>query len=148
MRFILIDKILSYEKGKSAMGIKEVSMTEDFFSDHFPKFPIMPGVLQLEAILQLTSWLVYASKDFTVKTKVEEVKGIKYSGMVRPGDRMVLNVDLTSMDDNGVEFKAKVSVDDKVKTSVKSGRLSFVKVEDIEDPVEAKSLFDLLTRSD
>lgn len=148
MRFILIDKILSYEKGKSAMGIKEVSMTEDFFSDHFPKFPIMPGVLQLEAILQLTSWLVYASKDFTVKTKVEEVKGIKYSGMVRPGDRMVLNVDLTSMDDNGVEFKATVSVDDKVKTSVKSGRLSFVKVEDIEDPVEAKSLFNLLTRSD
>jgi len=147
MRFVLIDKILEYEKGKSAVGVKDVTMSEDFLADHFPKFPIMPGALQLEAVLQLASWLVFVSKDYTVKTKVVEIKGVKYSGMVRPGDRMVLNVELTSMDDRGVEFKAKVLVDDKVKSSVKSGKLSYVNIEELEDPEEAKAFFEMLTQT-
>lgn len=147
MRFVLIDKILQYEIGKYAEGVKDVTMTEDFFADHFPKFPIMPGVLQLEALLQLTSWLVFASKNFTVKTKVTEIKGVKYSGMVRPGDKMILKVDIISMDEKGVEFKGKVLVDDKVKSSVKSGRLSFVNIEELEDPDEAKEFFNMLTQS-
>ncbi len=147
MRFVLIDKILEYEKGKSAVGVKDVTMSEDFLADHFPKFPIMPGALQLEAVLQLASWLVFVSKDYTVKTKVVEIKGVKYSGMVRPGDRMVLNVELTSIDDSGVEFKAKVLVDDKVKSSVKSGKLSYVNIEELEDPEDAKAFFEMLTQT-
>ena len=147
MRFVLIDRILEYEKCKSAVGIKDVTMSEDFLADHFPKFPIMPGALQLEAVLQLASWLVFVSKDYTVKTKVVEIKGVKYSGMVRPGDRMVLNVELTSIDDSGVEFKAKVLVDDKVKSSVKSGKLSYVNIEELEDPGEAKAFFEMLTQT-
>ena len=147
MRFVLIDKILEYEKGKSAVGVKDVTMSEDFLADHFPKFPIMPGALQLEAVLQLASWLVFVSKVYTVKTKVAEIKGVKYSGMVRPGDRMVLNVELTSMDDRGVEFKAKVLVDDKVKSSVKLGKLSYVNIEELEDPKEAKAFFEMLTQA-
>lgn len=147
MRFLLIDKILEYEKGKSAVGVKDVTMTEDFLADHFPKFPVMPGVLQLEAVLQLVSWLVFVSKDFSVKTKVVEINGVKYSGMVKPGDKMILKADIISIDDNGVEFKAKVLVDDKVKSSVKSGRLSYVNIEELEDPDEAKALFNILTQS-
>ena len=148
MRFILLDKILEYEKGKSAVGIKEITMTEDFFSDHFPKFPVMPGVLQLESIMQLASWLAFATKDFTVKTKVVDIKGVKFSGFVRPGDKMVIKLDITSIDDNGFQFKAKVFVDDKVKSSVKSGSLSYVNIEELEDPEEAKEFFKMLTQSD
>lgn len=145
MRFILIDKILEYEKGKSATGVKEVTMSEDFLADHFPRFPVMPGVLQLEAILQLTSWLVFVTKDFTVKTKVSEIKGAKFSGFVRPGDKMIVNVEITSMDDNGVQFKANVSVDGKVKSSIKSANLSYVNIEELEDPKDAREFFDVLT---
>ncbi|MGR3179892.1 MAG: 3-hydroxyacyl-ACP dehydratase FabZ family protein [Candidatus Anammoxibacter sp.] len=148
MRFLLIDKILEYEKGKSAVGVKDVTMTEDFLADHFPKFPVMPGVLQLESVLQLVSWLVFVTKDFTVKTKVINIKGVKYSGFVRPGDKMIIKVDITSIDDNGVEFKAKVFVDDKVKSSVKAGTLSFVNIEELEDPEEAKAFFHMLTQTD
>lgn len=145
MRFILIDKILEYEKGKSATGVKDVTMSEDFLADHFPRFPVMPGVLQLEAILQLTSWLVFVTKDFTVKTKVSEIKGAKFSGFVRPGDKMIVNVEITSMDDNGVQFKANVSVDGKVKSSIKSANLSYVNIEELEDPKDAREFFDVLT---
>lgn len=147
MRFILIDKILEYEKGKSAVGVKDVTMTEDFLADHFPRFPVMPGVLQLEAILQLTSWLVFVTKDFSVKTKVVDINGAKFSGFVRPGDKMIIKVDITSIDDEGVQFKAKVFVDDKVKSSVKSGRLSYVNIDELEDPEEAKEFFNMLTQS-
>ena len=62
MRFLLIDRILEYQKGKFAVGSKDVAMSEDFLADHFPRFPVMPGVLQLEAISQLASWLVFVSK--------------------------------------------------------------------------------------
>ena len=147
MRFILIDKILEYEKGKSAVGVKDVTMSEDFLADHFPRFPVMPGVLQLEAILQLTSWLVFVTKDFTVKTKVSDIKGAKFSGFVRPGDRMIVDVEITSIDDSGVQFKAKVSVDGKVKSSIKSANLRYVNIEELEDPKEAKEFFDILTQT-
>ena len=147
MRFILIDKILEYEKGKSAVGVKDVTMTEDFLADHFPRFPVMPGVLQLEAILQLTSWLVFVTRDFSVKTKVVDINGAKFSGFVRPGDKMIIKVDITSIDDEGVQFKAKVFVDDKVKSSVKSGSLSYVNIDELEDPEEAREFFNMLTQS-
>lgn len=143
----MLDKILEYEKGKSAVGVKDVTMTEDFFADHFPRFPVMPGVLQLESILQLASWLVFVTKDFSVKTKVVDIKGVKFSGFVRPGDKMVIKVDITSSDDEGIQFKANVSVDDKVKSSVKSGSLSYVNIEELEDPGEAKEFFNMLTQS-
>lgn len=147
MRFILIDKILEYEKGKSAIGVKDVTMTEDFLADHFPRFPVMPGVLQLEAILQLVSWLVFVTRDFSVKTKVVDIKGAKFSGFVRPGDKMIIKVYITSIDDEGVQFKAKVFVDDKVKSSVNSGSLSYVNIDELEDPEEAKEFFNMLTQS-
>ena len=148
MRFLLIDKILEYEKGKSAVGVKDVTMSEDFLADHFPKFPIMPGALQLEAIAQLASLLVFVTTDFSVKTKITEITGVKFSGMVRPGEKMIVNVDITSIDESGATFKANVAVDGKIKTRVKSGSLSFINVEDIEDPEQAKEFFYMLAGSD
>lgn len=145
MRFLLIDKILEYDEGKSAVGVKDVTMSEDFLADHFPKFPVMPGVLQVEAMLQLASWLVFVTSGFAAKTKVVDIKGAKFSGFVRPGDKMIINVKLTSVDDEGVQFSATVSVDDKVTSSVKSGRLSYVDIEELEDPDDAKAFFKMLS---
>lgn len=147
MRFLLIDRILEYEKGRYAVGIKDVTMTEDFLADHFPRFPVMPGVLQLETILQLASWLIFVTKDFSVKTKLTEVRGVKFSGFIRPGDQMVVRVEITGIDGDSATFKAEVLVDGKVRSSVKSGSLSFIGIEELEDPTEAKAFFDMLTQS-
>ena len=64
MRYLLIDYITEWEPGTKIKGIKNVAMSEDFLEYHFPKNPIMPGVLLLEAIAQLTGWLEAASSDF------------------------------------------------------------------------------------
>lgn len=145
MRFLLIDRILEYHKGKSAIGSKDITMSEDFLADHFPRFPVMPGVLQLEAISQLASWLVFVSKDFTVKGTLSELKNIKFKDFVKPGDQLIIEVRLKAMDDEGVTFDAKARVKDKVKTIVNSAHLKCIAIEQIEDPEEGKEYFHYLT---
>lgn len=145
MRFLLIDRILEYQKGEFAIGSKDVTMSEDFLADHFPRFPVMPGVLQLEAISQLASWLVFVSKDFKVKGTLSGLKNIKFKDFVKPGDQLMVEVTFESMDSGGVTFKAQAKVKDKVKTTVSSGRLSYIDVEQLEDLEEAKEYFYYLT---
>ena len=82
MRFLLIDRILEYRKGESAIGSKDVTMSEDFLEDHFPRFPVMPGVLQVEAISQLASWLIFVSNDFKVKGVLSELGVVKFKDFI------------------------------------------------------------------
>lgn len=145
MRFLLIDRILEYQKGKYAIGSKDVTMSEDFLADHFPRFPVMPGVLQLEAISQLASWLVFVSKDFKVKGTLSGLGNIKFRDLVRPGDQLIIEVTFESMDSEGVTFKANAKVKDKLKTTVNSGRLRYIEVEQLENPEEAQEYFYCLT---
>jgi 3-hydroxyacyl-[acyl-carrier-protein] dehydratase len=145
MRFLLIDRILEYQKGKFAIGSKDVTMSEDFLADHFPKFPVMPGALQLEAISQLASWLVFVSKDFKVKGTLSGLGNIKFLDLVKPGDQLIIEVTFESMDSEGVTFKASAKVKDKLKTTVNSGRLRYIEVEKLEDPEDAQEYFFCLT---
>ena len=145
MRFLLIDRILEYQKGKYAIGSKDVTMSEDFLADHFPRFPVMPGVLQLEAISQLASWLVFVSKDFKVKGTLSGLGNIKFRDLVRPGDQLIIEVTFESLDSEGVTFNANAKVKDKLKTTVNSGRLRYIEVEQLENPEEAQEYFYCLT---
>lgn len=145
MRFLLIDRILEYHKGKFAIGSKDVTMSEDFLADHFPRFPVMPGVLQLEAISQLASWLIFVSRDFKVKGNLSGLGNIKFRDLVKPGDQLIIEVTFESMDDEGVTFKANAKVKDKVKTTVSAGRMRYSDIEKLEDPEEAKEYFYFLT---
>jgi len=145
MRFLFVDQILEFEKGKSATGTKVVTMSEDFLADHFPRFPVMPGVLQLESISQVASWLAFVSSDFKMKGTLAELGTIKFKDFVKPGDQMIIEVSFQSSDNEGVTFKANVKVKDKVKTTLTSARLSYIPVEELEDPVEAQEYFDYLS---
>ena len=145
MRFLFVDQILEFEKGKSATGNKVVTMSEDFLADHFPRFPVMPGVLQLEAISQVASWLVFVSSDFKMKGTLSELGTIKFKDFVRPGDQMIIEVSFQSSDSEGVTFKATVKVKDKLKTTLTSARLRYIPVEELEDPVEAQEYFDYIS---
>jgi len=145
MRFLLIDRILDYQRGRFAIGSKDITMSEDFLADHFPRFPVMPGVLQLEAISQLASWLVFVSKDFKVKGTLAGLGNIKFKDFVKPGDQLIIEVTFESMDSEGVAFRAHAKVMDKVKTTVSSGRLRYIDVEQLEDLEDAKEYFYYLT---
>ena len=88
MRFDLVDQVLEKEEGR-IVTIKQVSNAEEYLADHFPSFPILHGVLMLEAMVQAASEL--CSKDGQ-RLVLGQVKALKYGAMVRPGDRLRVEV--------------------------------------------------------
>lgn len=97
MRFWLLDGIVAYEAGKRLRAIKRLTLAEEYLPDHFPSFPVMPGVLMLEALVQAGSWLVRLSEDFAHSVIVlRQAKGIKYGSFVEPGKCLSLSVELTA----------------------------------------------------
>jgi len=105
VRFFMIDRITSWVVGKSAEAIKNVTLSEDFFSDHFPRRPVMPGVLIIEGMAQLAGLLLEA----TLKQKYgKEAKAIltvlertKFRGMAKPGDTLVYQAEVVSVNEAG-----------------------------------------------
>lgn len=94
--FLLIDKITALDKGKSAVGIKNVTVNEPFFQGHFPGHPIMPGVLIIEAMAQVGGVLAFKSAD--VSNKVVYFMGIdgaRFRKPVMPGDTLELALTVT-----------------------------------------------------
>ena len=95
--FLLIDRVVEIQQGKSLSAIKNVSINEPFFQGHFPGQPVMPGVLILEAMAQATGLLAFSSMGDAHKTKLYLLVGIdksRFRGQVTPGDQLVLNISL------------------------------------------------------
>lgn len=96
--FLLIDRVTRLEPRTSATAIKCVTANEPVLAGHFPDNPVLPGVLILEALAQLTSVLAYASEPWDPEHRVLKYLGIdkaKFRRAVRPGDRLVLEVEVT-----------------------------------------------------
>ena len=117
MRFILIDRIIELHLDQSAIGVKNVTMSEDFLAHHFPHRPIMPGVLIVESMVQLADWLIRASSEFKQIGQASAFDRIKFRIVVRPGDQMKVKVSLTSRQGNLASFKGSAYVDDKLAAS-------------------------------
>lgn len=97
MRFWLVDGIIRYEPHKYLKGYKRLTLGEEYLAEHFPTFPVMPGVLMLEALVQAGAWLIRASEDFAHSVIVlRQAKGIKYGNFVVPGNRLDLHVEVTT----------------------------------------------------
>ncbi|MBA4190080.1 MAG: hydroxymyristoyl-ACP dehydratase [Planctomycetaceae bacterium] len=112
MRFHLIDRIEGWEAGKSLKASKFLALGEEYLADHFPKFPIMPGVLMLQACVEAASWLWRATTNYQHPVIVlREVKQIKYGTFMQPGRRMDVTVELTNLEGDTATFKAKATND-------------------------------------
>ena len=119
--FLLIDKVLDIEIGKSLTAIKNVSFNEPQFSGHFPSQPIMPGVLIIEALAQATGILAFKSevgkpKDGQIYMLVG-VDNARFKRMVEPGDQLKLDVEVLTVKRGIWKFKGTASVEGKVVTS-------------------------------
>ncbi len=109
MRFTQLDRITSLEKGKSISAVRCLALSEEYLRDHFPRFPVMPGVLMLEAMFQASSWLVRASTDFAHSSiSLKETKSLKFQGFVAPGDSLEVVAEIKSIKESGL-FNLKVS---------------------------------------
>ncbi|MGL6094481.1 MAG: 3-hydroxyacyl-ACP dehydratase FabZ family protein [Fimbriiglobus sp.] len=108
MRFQLIDRVDAHEPGKFLRGCKFLAMGEEYLADHFPRFPVMPGVLMLQSLADAGAWLWRATTGYKHAVIVlREAKNVKYGGFMQPGRRMDVAVDLVKVDGNFATFKGK-----------------------------------------
>ena len=115
--FLLVDRIVSLEKGKSIRGIKNVSINEPFFQGHFPSEPVMPGVLIVEAMAQTAAVLVVATFGAESEGKLVyfmSIDGVRFRRPVVPGDRLELHVEKVQSRANVWKFSGKALVEGKV----------------------------------
>lgn len=115
MRFVLIDRILDLQPGKSLVAVKNLSLAEEYLADHFPGFPVMPGVLMLEALTQAGAWLIRETEDFAHSVIVlKTARTIKYGSFVEPGRQLELRVEVIEHGDRETVLKGKGVIDNQV----------------------------------
>ncbi len=118
MRFFMIDKITRWDVGTGAEAMKNVALSEDFFDDHFPRRPVMPGVLIIEGMAQISGLLLEASlKDkhgSDAKAVLTVLERTKFRDMVRPGDTLTYETEVVSINKSGGKVSAKALRDGKV----------------------------------
>ncbi|MBK8552281.1 MAG: beta-hydroxyacyl-ACP dehydratase [Ignavibacteria bacterium] len=122
MRYLLIDKIKSIECNKKITAIKNVALSEDVFFDHFAGYPVMPGALQIEAVAQAATALLEVSSDFKLKALLTIVDKAKFRKLVKPGDQLLINVNIISMQEKSALLEGVITSDGK---TVMDGKFVF-----------------------
>ncbi|HKE29636.1 MAG TPA: 3-hydroxyacyl-ACP dehydratase FabZ family protein [Bryobacteraceae bacterium] len=143
MRFLLVDRITELESGKRARGIKNVTLSEDFFTFHFPYFPIMPGALITECLVQLADWTVRESENFAYVGMPCQFETIKFHNMVRPGDRLQLDVEVVDHPPERYVFRCEARCDGKV-VAVGRFEMRVRPVEELMPIEESRRLFQVI----
>lgn len=119
--FLLIDRVLDINIGKSLVAIKNVSFNEPQFTGHFPEQPIMPGVMIVEALAQATGILAFKSEvGKPINGQIYMLVGIdkvRFKRMVEPGDQLRLEVEVMTVKRGIWKFKCRALVDDSVVTT-------------------------------
>jgi 3-hydroxyacyl-[acyl-carrier-protein] dehydratase len=121
MRFCLLDRICSLEPEVEVTAVKAVSLAEEYLADHFPEFPVLPGVFMLEAATQAAIWLVRISENYAHSMIVlSEARSVKFTDFVSPGHELHITVEIQKREGPLVQCKFHGEVDERVCVS---GRL-------------------------
>ena len=113
----MVDRVIEVVPGKSIVAVKNVTANEAYFMGHFPGYPVMPGVLVLEALAQaggVLAWETAADRESISLLYLVGIENARFKQMVRPGDQLVLKVELDKRKRNLWRFTAHAEVDGKL----------------------------------
>lgn len=120
MKFYLVDRIVSLEPGKKIVAIKNLTGAEEYLADHFPTFPVMPGVMMLEACVQSAAWLVRLMTDWSLPLiDLRTARNVRYANFVAPGDTLKIQADFEKAEGGIYVFKCVGSVNDSTTVAAK-----------------------------
>ena len=120
MQFCLLDQITHLEPGKAITAVKNLSLAEEYLADHFPRAPVMPGVLMLQGLVEAASWLIRAGEDFARSLVVlREARSVKFANFVDPGKQLELRAEVVRAEENRYTVKGKGTVDGTTAVSAK-----------------------------
>jgi len=148
MRFFLIDRITRWEVGARAEATKNVALSEDFFDDHFPRRPVMPGVLILEGMAQVSGLLLEASlrarcgKD--AKAVLTVLERTKFRDLVRPGDTLTHRAEVVSVNEAGGKARVQAVRDGRTVTETEMV-FAFKHVDDLTLDEKRRALMEVWT---
>ena len=118
MRFVLLDKVTELVPGQKIVAVKALSLAEEYLGDHFPTFPVLPGVMMIEALVQTAAMLVRVTNDFSHSMVVlQEARNVKYKSFVKPGNLLTISVTAKSIGDEGSSFQGAGTVDGRARMS-------------------------------
>jgi 3-hydroxyacyl-[acyl-carrier-protein] dehydratase len=110
MRWIWIDRFLEFHSGKSAKAVKNLSLAEDYFADHFPGYPVFPACFLLEGLAQTGGILVGEANDFREKVVLAKIPRVQFHREVMAGEQLIYDVELLHLRPEGASVKGRASV--------------------------------------
>jgi 3-hydroxyacyl-[acyl-carrier-protein] dehydratase len=115
VRWIWIDRFVEFHRGQSARAIKNLSRAEDYFRDHYPGYPVMPGALILEGLAQTGGILVGEANDFREKVILAKIPSARFHAEALPGDQLIYEAKILNLRAEGASVAGRVlrSVDGK-----------------------------------
>ena len=106
VKFNLLDRIEEVSDNR-LVAVKYVTLAEEYLADHFPTFPVLPGVLMLEALTQAAGWLLHKKSGFAKSMAIlKEARNVKYGNFVAPGNSLRVDVEAIKLSETGGSFKA------------------------------------------
>lgn len=114
MKFLLLDRIVELESRRRIVASKALSLSEEYLADHFPRFPVLPGVFMLEAMVQASAWLVHVSEDFSHGLVcLKEARNVTFKSFVTPGRVLTIESECKELAEERSVFSARVHVEER-----------------------------------
>jgi len=108
VKFVLIDRIVKLESGRRIVAEKALSLAEEYLADHFPRFPVLPGVLMLEAMVQAAAWVVRERLDFAPSlVLLKEARNVTYKSFLAPGQVLTVEAECLELTERESTFAAR-----------------------------------------